>query len=97
MKNIRIYSKNDCGWCTKSKELMNKHEMLYQEYVLNEDYTKDELRQLINPKLGELLTVPQIFIDGKLIGGYNDFEKYVATELPHKVQVAGKDALRQLA
>jgi len=72
--NIVIYSKPNCTWCVKAKELMNKLNLNYDEKVLDVDYTRDELKQLVPENLP--LTVPQIFVYNKRIGGYEDFVEY---------------------
>jgi glutaredoxin len=72
--NIVIYSKPNCSWCVKAKELMNKLHLNYDEKVLDVDYTRDELKQLVPENLP--LTVPQIFVYNKRIGGYEDFAEW---------------------
>jgi len=69
--NIVIYSKPNCSWCVKAKELMNKLNLKYDEKRLDEDYTRDYLRLLLPENLP--LTVPQIFVNNNRIGGYEDF------------------------
>ena len=71
---IKIYTKDDCSWCVKSKELMNKLHLKYIEYKLGTDFTREELRELVPENLP--LTLPQIFVRGKRIGGYEDFVDY---------------------
>lgn len=72
--NIVLYSKPNCNWCVKAKELMNKLGLKYDEKKLDEDYTRDYLRLLVPENLP--LTVPQIFVDGNRIGGYEDFAEW---------------------
>ena len=72
--NIVIYSKPNCPWCVKAKELMNKLHLKYDEKVLDVDYTRDELKQLMPENLP--VTVPQIFVYNKRIGGYEDFSEW---------------------
>lgn len=72
--NIVIYSKPNCPWCVKAKELMNKLNLNYDEKVLDVDYTRDELKQHMPENLP--LTVPQIFVYNKRIGGYEDFAEW---------------------
>lgn len=72
--DIIIYSKPNCNWCVKAKELMNKLGMKYDEKKLDEDYTRDYLRLLVPENLP--LTVPQIFVNGNRIGGYEDFAEW---------------------
>jgi len=68
---IVIYSKLNCPWCVKAKELMNKLHLSYDEKVLDVDYKREDLRELVGEHL--FLTVPQIFINDRRIGGYEDF------------------------
>lgn len=72
--NIVIYTKTNCPWCVKAKELMNKLHLEYDEKVLDVDYTRDELRELVPENIP--LTVPQIFVYNERIGGYEDFVEY---------------------
>jgi glutaredoxin len=69
-----IYTKDNCSWCVKAKELMNKLHIQYEEKKLGVDYTREDLRELIGEHLP--LTVPQIFVYNKRIGGYEDFVNY---------------------
>lgn len=71
---VVIYSKPNCPWCVKAKELMNKLGMKYDEKKLDEDYTRDYLRLLVPENLP--LTVPQIFVNGNRVGGYEDFAEW---------------------
>ena len=72
--DIVIYSKPNCNWCVKAKELMNKLGMKYDEKKLDEDYTRDYLRLLVPENLP--LTVPQIFVNGNRVGSYEDFAEW---------------------
>ena len=72
--DIVIYSKPNCNWCVKAKELMNRLGLQYDEKILEQDYTREELRELVPENLP--LTVPQIFVYNKRVGGYEDFVDY---------------------
>lgn len=71
----KIYTKDDCVWCVKAKRLMMDLDLKYEELKLGVDYTKEDLRELVPQHLP--LTVPQIFVYNKRIGGYEDFAEYV--------------------
>ena len=75
--DIIIYTKDNCSWCVKAKELMNNLHLSYDEKKLGTDYTRDELREMLGEHLP--LTVPQIYVRGKRIGGYEDFADYCET------------------
>jgi glutaredoxin 3 len=82
--SAEIYTKNDCPYCVKSKALLAEKNISYNEYIIsagfnerkllpNQQYTtKAELLE----KLPTAKTVPQIWLDGKHIGGYTDLVKY---------------------
>ncbi len=78
--NIVIYSKPNCPWCVKAKELMNKLHLKYDEKILEVDYTRDDLKELIYGDkyigMAQPITVPQIVIDGHRVGGYEDFTEW---------------------
>jgi glutaredoxin len=68
MNKYIIYSRDNCPWCVRAKELLESKGLPYEELKLGVDYDKEELRS----KLGgiERLTVPQIFYEGNYIGTY---------------------------
>ena len=70
-----IYTKDNCNWCVKAKQLMNDVGVKYQELKLGIDYTREELKALLPENLP--LTAPQVFIYNKRIGGYEDLEEYL--------------------
>lgn len=78
--NIVIYSKPDCPWCVKAKELMNKLHLKYDEKIFDVDYARDDLKVLIYGDkyigMAQPLTVPQIIVDGHRVGGYEDFAEW---------------------
>ena len=69
MAKVEIYTKAWCGYCARAKSLLDSKGAAYQEYDIS----------MGGPKRDEMLgrapgrtTVPQIFIDGKHIGGSDD-------------------------
>jgi len=65
----KIYSTKICPYCVRAKMLLEKREIDYIEYKIDEDHTKyEEMLELSNGRQ----SVPQIFIDEKHIGGYDD-------------------------
>jgi glutaredoxin len=72
---ITIYSSDYCPWCDKAKTLLNSVGLKYKEMILNKDYTKDDLRELLPENIR--LTVPQVFMYNKRVGGYEDLAAYL--------------------
>ena len=68
-KEVVIYTTETCPFCHASKELLKSKGVAFKEM----DVTNDaELRsRLIEMSHGKA-TVPQIFVDGKNLGGYEE-------------------------
>jgi glutaredoxin len=72
---IQIYSKPNCIYCDKSKALVKGLGMTYEEKVFGKDFkTPEELYEAVGK---QVRTMPQIKIDGELIGGYNQLVEYL--------------------
>lgn len=71
----KLYTKQNCPWCVKAKELLNSVGLQYEELHYDKDFTKDDLRELIGPNLP--LTVPQVVVRNHRIGGYEDLVEYM--------------------
>lgn len=74
-KMYKVYTKDDCSWCVKAKRLMMDCGIHFQELKLGKDYKREELQSLLPVNLP--LTVPQIFLYDKRIGGYEDLVEYL--------------------
>jgi glutaredoxin len=70
--NIEIYTKNNCAFCIKAKELLKVKMLHFNEVSIEDNNNKALLLELVP----HVKTVPQIFIDGEHIGGYNQLEAY---------------------
>ncbi|KQY77108.1 MULTISPECIES: glutaredoxin 3 [unclassified Brevundimonas] len=69
MADIIIYTKPGCGYCHAAKALLDEKGADYTEIVASSDPAK---KQEMIQKSGGRMTFPQIFIDGKHIGGSDD-------------------------
>ena len=74
---ITIYSKNNCGYCVKAKALLKGLGLEFEEKSLEKDFNSDP-RKLIEDIGKNVRTMPQIKIDGELIGGYNQLVEHFA-------------------
>lgn len=80
-----IWTKVTCPWCVKAKEILTELKIPFTEFVVGDG--SNEAQQKTNQKFvtrAELLqrlpsakTVPQIWIDGKYIGGCTDLQAKV--------------------
>ena len=72
---IVIYSKPNCTFCTKAKALLKGLGLEYEEKSLEKDFDSDPVK-MIEDIGKQVRTMPQIKIDGKLIGGYNQLVEH---------------------
>jgi glutaredoxin len=70
-----IYSRDNCPWCVKAKELLEMKGLPYNELKLGIDYNREELRA----KMGGIdrLTVPQIFHEGNYVDNYEGLRNLI--------------------
>lgn len=71
--NVVIYSRSSCSYCDMAKNWFKRNNIEFEERTLND--TKQ--RQRFYDDCGDNVnTVPQIFIDGKRIGGHSDLMRH---------------------
>lgn len=71
--NIIIWSKPGCGYCEMAKTLLTGRGLAYEERVVGQGWTREQLLEAVP----DARTVPQIFIDERLVGGYTDLCKEI--------------------
>lgn len=73
---IVIFSKTTCGYCDMAKELFKNIGASYQtvELDMTQSCPSNDCLSLIRALMTKtgMRTVPQIFINGKIIGGYTE-------------------------
>ena len=69
-----IYTTQTCPWCQRAKVALDKHGIAYREI----DVTTDRALQIEMIKRSERQSVPQIFLDGEHIGGFDDLVKHLS-------------------
>ena len=68
---VEIYSKSHCPFCDKARHWFDSHGYEYTEHKMD----NEEERLAFYQRVPNARSVPQIFIDDKLIGTYDDFMK----------------------
>jgi len=68
MAKVVIYITTYCPYCTAAKALLRSKAVPFDEI----DVTRDPARRAEMEQLSQRRTVPQIFIDGRPIGGYDE-------------------------
>jgi glutaredoxin len=72
-KNVEIYSKSNCVFCDKAKNYFSQNDISYVEHNVEIGDVFDTLMSR-NPNAR---TMPQIFINDVLIGGYTDLIEWL--------------------
>ena len=84
MSRVKIYSTGTCPICDKTKMLLTKWGISYDEARV--DNSMSDLREMAELSSGAR-TVPQIAIDGKWIGGFSELtEMHMEGELDELVE-----------
>lgn len=66
--SVTIYTTAYCGFCTRAKRLLSQKNVRYNEINVEE---RPDLRAWLVKASGQR-TVPQVFINGKSVGGFSD-------------------------
>ena len=72
MKAI-VWSKYNCPFCDQAKALLKSKNIPFEERKIGDGYTKEELLEAVP----NARTVPQIFLDDQLIGGFTELRKHL--------------------
>ena len=73
LKNVEIYSKSNCVFCDKAKHYFAQNNITYVEHNVE----ISEVFEALMSRNPNARTMPQIFVDGQLIGGYTDLMEWV--------------------
>lgn len=72
MKAI-VWSKHHCPFCDQAKALLTQKGIAFEERKIGEGYTREDLLEAVPTAR----TVPQIFLDEQLIGGFTELKKHL--------------------
>ena len=85
---IKVYTKSACPFCDMTKKWFDENGFEYETILMDNEEERLAFYQSINgikenignpPDVRRVNSVPQIFIDGDRIGGYDDLMKYAET------------------
>ena len=72
MKAI-VWSKDACPFCDQAKNLLKLKGIEYEERNISRDWTREQLLEAVP----NARTVPQIFLNEELIGGFTELRKHL--------------------
>tara|TARA_B100000925_G_C21851231_1_gene405867 strand:+ start:196 stop:438 length:243 start_codon:yes stop_codon:yes gene_type:complete len=72
---IKLYTKESppCSYCEAAKALLKVKGLEYENLVIGKDIDRDQVLEDANG----WRTVPMVFIDGKMIGGFVELQSFI--------------------
>jgi len=67
-----VWSKDACPFCDQAKNLLKLKGIEFEERNISTDWTREQLLEAVP----NARTVPQIFLDKQLIGGFTELRKH---------------------
>lgn len=68
---VEVYTTTYCQFCARAKNLLKSKGVAFDEIDVTDD---DELRAKMIEMSGGRRTVPEIFINGKIVGGFDELK-----------------------
>jgi glutaredoxin len=68
-----VWSKYHCPYCDQAKALLKQRGIMFEERKIGDGYTREELMEAVP----DARTVPQIFVDEQLIGGFTELKTFL--------------------
>ncbi len=69
-----VYSGLNCVWCDRVFKALEATHIEVEKKMITDEGVKEEYYKLLGKKIK---TVPQVIIDGKLLGGYTEVERFL--------------------
>jgi glutaredoxin len=69
-----VWSKDNCIYCNHAKALLTQRGIVFEERKIGSGWSIEDLMAAVPTAR----TVPQIFLDGKLIGGFTELRAKLA-------------------
>jgi glutaredoxin 3 len=68
-----VWSKSNCAFCVQAKKLLEARGIEFEERSIGQGWTKEQLMEAVPTAR----TVPQIFLDDQLIGGFSELKTHL--------------------
>jgi len=73
IKHFTVWTKDNCGYCVRAKQLLLMRGHQYEEKKVAPGFF--DIKEMLEV-LPTARTFPQILLDGELIGGYDELVKH---------------------
>jgi glutaredoxin len=71
MTTAIVWSKDQCPYCDQAKALLKSRNIEFEERNVSQDWTREQLLEAVPTAR----TLPQIFLDQELVGGFNELRQ----------------------
>jgi len=71
LAKVELYTTTYCPFCTRAKALLKKKGVAFEEIDVTDS---PELRERMIELSGGRRTVPEIFINGRIVGGFDELK-----------------------
>ena len=71
-----VWSKPQCHYCDQAKALLTQKGIAFEERKIGSGYTREQLLEAVPTAR----SVPQIFLDDELIGGFAELKQHLANK-----------------
>ena len=68
-----VWSKDSCPFCVQAKALLESKGIEFEERNVSKDWTREQLLEAVP----NARTLPQIFLDDKLVGGFTELRRHL--------------------
>lgn len=72
MPRVTIYTTQYCAWCEATRDLLRQKRIYFDDVDVTGDHV---MREKLVAMSGGAMTVPQIWINGRHVGGYRDLQR----------------------
>ena len=69
-----VYSGLNCVWCDRVFKALEATHIEVEKKMITDEGVKEEFKKIFRKKIK---SVPQVIIDGKLLGGYTEVERFL--------------------
>ena len=71
MAKVTVYTTDYCPYCVRAKDLLKRRGVAFEEFKLGQGPDDDQAWDELYLR-SQMRTVPQIFADGKILGGFTE-------------------------
>jgi len=68
-----VWSKDSCPFCVQAKALLESKGIKFEERNVSQEWTREQLLEAVPTAR----TLPQIFLNDKLIGGFTELRRHL--------------------